>query len=122
MIPEPLRGLCNLPDLILLGFLLFSAVMGASRGPTRTLLSLLARLGSLLAAFNVEGMASGEVADALNADNVAVRGGLHCAPGAHQLLGTLETGAVRASPGPFNTERDVDLLLTSVERIAARRA
>lgn len=51
MIPEPLRGLCNLPDLILLGFLLFSAVMGASRGPTRTLLSLLARLGSLLAAF-----------------------------------------------------------------------
>ena len=78
--------------------------------------------GSLLAAFNVEGMASGEVADALNADNVAVRGGLHCAPGAHQLLGTLETGAVRASPGPFNTERDVDLLLTSVERIAARRA
>ena len=46
MIPEPLRGLCNLPDLILLGFLLFSAVMGASRGPVRTLISLLTRLGS----------------------------------------------------------------------------
>ena len=74
--------------------------------------------GSLLAAFNVEGKTSGEVADALNEQNVAVRGGLHCAPGAHQFLGTLETGAVRASPGPFNTERDIDLLLESVEQIA----
>ena len=46
-----LRGLCNLPDLILLGFLLFSAVMGASRGPTRTLIALLTRLGSLIASF-----------------------------------------------------------------------
>lgn len=45
-----LRGLCNLPDLLLLGFLLFSAVMGASRGPTRTLIALLTRLGSLIAA------------------------------------------------------------------------
>ena len=46
-----LRGLCNLPDLLLLGFLLFSVVMGASRGPTRTLIALLTRLGNLIAAF-----------------------------------------------------------------------
>ena len=46
-----LRGLCNLPDLILLGFLLFSVSMGASRGPTRALIALATRLGSLIASF-----------------------------------------------------------------------
>ena len=46
-----LRGLCNLPDLILLGFLLFSVSMGASRGPTRALIAIATRLGSLIASF-----------------------------------------------------------------------
>lgn len=46
-----LRGLCNLPDLILLGFLLFSISMGATRGPTRALIALGTRLGSLIASF-----------------------------------------------------------------------
>ena len=46
-----LRGLCNLPDLLFLGFLLFSVSMGASRGPTRALIALATRLGSLIAAF-----------------------------------------------------------------------
>ncbi len=46
-----LRGLCNLPDLILLAFLLFSTAMGATRGPTRALIALATRLGSLIAAF-----------------------------------------------------------------------
>lgn len=76
--------------------------------------------GSLLVSFNVRAMASGEVADALDARGIAVRGGLHCAPGAHQLLGTLETGAVRVSPGPFNTDADVDRLLEAVAAIARR--
>ena len=46
-----LRGLCNLPDLIILGFLLFNVSMGASRGPTRALIALCTRLGSLIASF-----------------------------------------------------------------------
>ena len=46
-----LRGLCNLPDLILLGFLLFSVSMGASRGPARALIALATRLGSLIVSF-----------------------------------------------------------------------
>lgn len=46
-----LCGLCNLPDLIFLGFLLFSVSMGASRGPTRALIALATRLGSLIASF-----------------------------------------------------------------------
>jgi selenocysteine lyase/cysteine desulfurase len=40
---------------------------------------------------------------------ILTRSGLHCAPLAHQLLGTAERGgATRISFGPFLTERDVD--------------
>ena len=62
--------------------------------------------------FNIQGMDSGETADRLNRTGIAVRGGLHCAPSVHAWLGT--AGAVRASLGPFNTERDVDALLEAV--------
>lgn len=66
--------------------------------------------------FNVGRMDSGEVADRLGAGRIAVRGGLHCAPAMHAYLGT--EGAVRASLGPYNTEREVDALLLTVNRIA----
>ena len=35
--------------------------------------------------------------------NIATRAGLHCAPQAHRTAGTLEVGALRFSPGYFNT-------------------
>ena len=66
--------------------------------------------------FNVDGMDSGEAADSLNRQHIAVRGGLHCAPSIHAWLGT--TGAVRASLGPFNAEKDVDALLLAVRRLS----
>lgn len=65
--------------------------------------------------FNVTGMDSGEAADRLNQARLALRGGLHCAPSIHAYLGTLETGAVRASLGPFNSEKDVDALLAALK-------
>ena len=65
--------------------------------------------------FNLRGMDSGEAADRLNRAGIAVRGGLHCAPSIHAWLGT--AGAVRASVGPFNTERDVDVLVDAVRKI-----
>ena len=37
---------------------------------------------------------------------IAVRVGLHCAPAAHQTLGTWPTGTVRFSFGAFNTEAE----------------
>ena len=55
-----------------------------------------------------DGGDSAALADALDATGVAVRGGLHCAPAMHTYLGTLRSGAVRFSPGPFTTERDID--------------
>ncbi len=38
---------------------------------------------------------------------IAVRAGLHCAPVAHRTAGTLETGTVRQSLSPFNTDAEI---------------
>ncbi|MEW6307969.1 MAG: aminotransferase class V-fold PLP-dependent enzyme [Bacillota bacterium] len=68
-----------------------------------------------LVSFNVGEMDSAAVAHLLDRSaHIAVRGGLHCAPAAHRVLGTLARGAVRASPGPFTTEADVERLLEAV--------
>ena len=73
--------------------------------------------GASLVSFGVAGIASQEVAAALDGMGNAVRGGLHCAPGVHRFLGTLESGAVRVSPGLYNTKEDAQALLMAVERI-----
>lgn len=49
--------------------------------------------------------------------DIAVRGGLHCAPLMHAALGTSEGGLIRASFSPFNSEKEVDELLFALERI-----
>lgn len=51
--------------------------------------------------------------------DIAVRPGLHCAPYIHRALGTFPEGTVRASPGPFNTEADIDHLVQALAEIAA---
>jgi len=48
---------------------------------------------------------------------IAVRTGLHCAPGTHRALGTFPEGTVRASFGKFNTGSDVDALVAAVRQI-----
>jgi selenocysteine lyase/cysteine desulfurase len=63
-------------------------------------------------------MESGEVADGLDRAGFALRGGLHCAPSIHGWLGTMDTGAVRASVGIYNTEQHVDDLAAAVAKIA----
>ena len=67
--------------------------------------------------FNVGDMSSAQVADALSRRDIAVRGGLHCAPGAHRFLGTLNRGAVRASLGHANTFGEVEQFLKSVREL-----
>lgn len=49
-----------------------------------------------------------ELAQRLAARGVAVRAGLHCSPLGHRSGGTLDTGTVRLSFSPFNTEPEVD--------------
>lgn len=74
--------------------------------------------GASLLSFNVEGIASQVVAAALDERGIAVRGGLHCAPGVHRFLGTLSTGAVRVSPGLMNTAAEAKRLIDAVWEIA----
>ncbi|NLM51884.1 MAG: aminotransferase class V-fold PLP-dependent enzyme [Firmicutes bacterium] len=50
---------------------------------------------------------------------IAVRTGLHCAPLVHKALRTAETGAVRFSPGPFNTQAQIKLAIRAMAEIAA---
>lgn len=58
------------------------------------------------------------IAEKLSSDfDIAVRGGLHCAPLAHEALGTLDGGLVRASFSHFNSEREIDSLLFALKNI-----
>ena len=70
--------------------------------------------GASIVSFNVEGMGSQITASMLDQSGIAVRGGLHCAPGAHRFLGTLEGGCVRVSPGRENTREQCEQLVRHV--------
>ncbi|MGE5560517.1 MAG: aminotransferase class V-fold PLP-dependent enzyme [Chloroflexota bacterium] len=68
----------------------------------------------------VTGRDSGEVALVLDRKyDIAVRSGLHCSPDAHRTLGTLESGTIRFSIGPFNTADEIDAVLAALRNIAA---
>lgn len=60
--------------------------------------------------FNKVGVSSTDVARALDKAGICTRAGLHCAPLAHQALGTPPGGAVRLSFSAFNTSAEVDVL------------
>ena len=68
-------------------------------------------------AFNVEGVDNGTLADRLSRLGFETRPSLHCAPGAHKTLGTFPEGALRVSPGYFNTEDDIDEFLESLRAV-----
>jgi len=68
----------------------------------------------------VEDMDSAEVGYILNKNfGIQIRNGLHCAPLAHQALGTRERGLVRISPGFFNTDNELDLAAKALQKIAS---
>ena len=48
---------------------------------------------------------------------IATRAGLHCAPQAHRTAGTLETGALRLSPGYFTTQADINTAIEAITTI-----
>lgn len=71
-----------------------------------------------IVAFNMGDFTSSALADALGRRGIAVRGGLHCAPCAHRMLGTLQRGAVRVSVGHANSFDEVERFLKSLHAIA----
>lgn len=56
---------------------------------------------------NVKGLSSEEAAAELAKWGIAVRAGLHCAPAAHETMGTLETGAIRMAPSGFSNIAEI---------------
>ncbi|MBQ9802879.1 MAG: aminotransferase class V-fold PLP-dependent enzyme [Clostridia bacterium] len=60
--------------------------------------------------FNHTAIPSTELARQLDKAGICVRAGLHCAPRAHDALGTPAGGAARLGFGIFNTHRELDAL------------
>ena len=63
-----------------------------------------------------------ELAHKLEQDyHIITRVGLHCAPIAHQILGTYPRGTVRFSFGYHNTADEVDTILNSLDLLQTKQ-
>lgn len=77
--------------------------------------------GGNAVSFTIEGMAPQDAAALLAECGIAVRAGLHCAPWAHQTLGTYPQGSIRVSPGWCTTEEEIHILLKTLDAMLSRR-
>jgi len=95
------RGLAELP-----GLRLFGPEPGERSVPLLSLVS--------------EKETPGELALELGRRGIAARPGLHCAPSAHGVLGTLDRGGtLRLSPGFLTGDEDIELALSAFKEILA---
>jgi cysteine desulfurase family protein len=70
-------------------------------------------------AFNISNMDCGELSMQLDYQyGIVTRSGLHCAPLAHQTIGTLEEGTCRLSPGYFTTRDEIEMVIRAIYEIA----
>ena len=75
------------------------------------------RVGTL--SFNIAGYTPQEAGAILDETfGIAVRPGLHCSPYAHRVMGSFPDGAIRVSPGHFNTEAELEALLAALLQLA----
>lgn len=75
--------------------------------------------GSINLAWLEEGITANEAGGLLDTEyDILVRSGLHCAPLAHQTLGTYPEGSIRVSFGYFNTLEDVAYTANVIRKIA----
>ncbi|ODM25533.1 cysteine desulfurase [Clostridium sp. Bc-iso-3] len=69
--------------------------------------------------FNFIGIDSTKVSFMLDSMcGIASRSGLHCAPLAHETIGTKASGTVRLSVGCFNTVKEIDVTIEALKRIS----
>ncbi len=68
-------------------------------------------------AFNHKKLNSVELSRILSDRGIYTRGGFHCAPLAHEALGTYDTGCVRASLSCFNVKKDITALWKELKKI-----
>jgi cysteine desulfurase family protein len=70
--------------------------------------------------FNVKNMDPSMLGFRLDHEyGICCRVGLHCAPEAHDTIGTLPEGTVRLSPGYFNSADDIEKTLIAIREIIA---
>lgn len=73
--------------------------------------------------WQLPGLEASEAGLRLDEDHgVLCRVGLHCAPAAHQTLGTFPEGSVRFSFGPLTTAAEVDQAIAAVKTLANNKA
>ena len=72
----------------------------------------------------IEGMSPNDLADTLEREyGILTRAGLHCAPGAHTTIGSMELGGtVRLSFGPFLTTQDVKYACDALGQVCHKAA
>ena len=76
------------------------------------------QLQTAVLSFTVEGIDSNVAALWLEEKaGIICRAGLHCAPWAHEALGTLETGTIRFSPGYFNTDAEIEAAIKALHQL-----
>ncbi len=71
--------------------------------------------------FSVHGVSSDVLGHALGERGFCVRSGYHCAPLAHETLGTPEGGAIRVSPSLYTAREEIDAFATVLEDILYRK-
>lgn len=95
-----LEGLANLP-----GVRVFGPGPGEARGAVISL--------------QLANMDCSQAACRLDQEyGICVRSGLHCAPLAHQTMGSFPQGTIRLSLGPFHTSSDVDGALKALDALS----
>lgn len=67
----------------------------------------------------IEGISSDSAGSIFSERGIAVRTGLHCAPKAHQFLGTYPAGTIRLSVNCFTNSQDFDALKDALDDIEA---
>ena len=60
---------------------------------------------------------NGILAQRLSEKGIVLRYGLHCAPSAHETLGTIKTGTIRLSVGYFTTEEEIEYTLSAIDEL-----
>jgi len=74
-----------------------------------------------IVSFAIHDLSPSEITMELDEEfGIMSRPGLHCAPAAHQTIGTFSQGTVRLSAGYFTTEEEIASTVVAVENITAR--
>ncbi len=67
--------------------------------------------------FSFDSVDSETFCDLLAKEGICLRGGMHCAPIAHESAGTYKSGTVRASLSVFNTTREIKVFAEKISKM-----